>query len=178
MGQENWATYGDSLIEKNSTTFIELHKVSKTSKIDNEKNPTSLRTKEKAYLVPLNFPYSLIHTTHLHPNANRQALENLRQEHSLTLFYPHLRQERCCGIPPGFPSSRNGFPHRSPAWLSWSRHKSTGTANNRRHNVRSISFRGRASLAVLPHLLCPPPFNPSPRYPLSCLDMTTCAAAQ
>lgn len=32
------------------------------SEIDNKRNPTSLRTKEKVYLIPLHFPYSLIHT--------------------------------------------------------------------------------------------------------------------
>lgn len=51
---------------------MELCKVSKTSKIDNEKNPTSLRTKEKAYLIHLHFPYFLVHTTRLHSDTNRQ----------------------------------------------------------------------------------------------------------
>lgn len=39
--------YGDSLTEKKSTTFIELHKISKTSKIDNEKIQLVLEVKKK-----------------------------------------------------------------------------------------------------------------------------------
>lgn len=167
---------------KKSTIFIELCKVSKTSKIDNEKNPTSLRTKEKAF-NPTSFPL-LLDPHHTFTLRYKQAAkENLRQEHSLTLFHPHLQQERCCDQLPKLqkwipsPIPKKPAQTGSLAFLvSAQEHRHSKC--NRRHDVRGISFCGWASLAVLPHLLPPLPFNPSPRYPLSCLDTTTCAAAE
>lgn len=84
MGQENWANYGDSLKGKKSTTSIELCKVSKISKIDNENIHTGIQTGSKG-----------------EPTAETQ---------SHTLPSTPAAGE-LPGVLLSFPSSRNGFPH-------------------------------------------------------------------